>query len=152
MDLAQLDDDAAETLVAQLVAQLTATRAEEDRLQRRAVGIRKMIDGLVEMFPATEDLLPENLDDDEEPRPRGAEAVRRALDEHAGEWYAVPHVADLLARRGWLPNSSKPSNAVRTALERLVEQGDIEKGRSTEGIVIYRRPEPPKYDTGEEPF
>lgn len=155
LDLTKLSDDAAKGLVVELLTQLEDSRQAVERSQRQAVGIRKMIDGLVEMFPALEDLLPEDLDDEEDPRPRGAEAVRRILADRKGNWFAVPAIVDILDRNNWMPESSNPANAVRTALERLVEREVIEKGRSTEGVVIYRHPQPPPPRVGgydEEPF
>lgn len=149
-NLSDLTDEAARETVEQLLIQLDHTRRAVELQQRRAAGIRKLIDGLVEMVPALEDLLPEDLDDDEEPRPRGAEAVRRILVDKAGVWCAVAGVVDMLDRKGWTPQSTNPANAVRTALERLVEAKTIEKSRSTEGAVIYRHPKSGGYD--EEPF
>ena len=96
--MSELTPEGAEELVIQLVVELTQARVAVDEHQRRAIGIRKMIDGLVEMFPATEDLLPEDLDDDEEPRPRGAEAVRRVLVDRPTDWLTVPMVVDLLRK------------------------------------------------------
>lgn len=153
-DLADLNEEAAQRLVTRLLAQFEATRQETERLRRRAIGIHKMIEGVVEMFPAAEDLLPEDFDDDAEPRPRGAQAVERVLGEHPGSRFAVSNVVELLRERGWMPNSTNPSNAVRTALERLVEAGIIEKTRLAEGgPVMYGYPKPkPAYDYGEEPF
>jgi len=154
IDLTNLDDSGAIPVLTQLLDQLSKARREVERSERLAAGIRKMIDGLVEMFPATEDVLPEDLDDDEEPRPRGAEAVRRVLAENLGEWYPVPLIVVMLQRHNWTPNSSKPANAVRTALGRLVENGAIEKSHAADGSVIYRHPKPAlkNYDYGEEPF
>ena len=106
-----------------------------------------MIAAVIEMFPAAEDVLPEDLDDDDEPRPRGAEAVRRILAETPDRWFSVQQVLAALVHRGWGPESSNPANATRTALERLVEAGVIEKMRSTKGPVIYKYEKP-----DEEPF
>lgn len=150
VDLTKLDENVAEQLAVQLLTQFEDARQEMDRQERRAAGIRKMIDGLIELFPAVEDLLPEDFEDDREPRPRGAEAVRRVLEEHKGSWFLVGAIVQMLAQRDWLPNSTKPANAVRTALERLVESATIEKSRTDGGAVIYMFPNPPAYD--EEPF
>lgn len=139
-DLASLDGNGATRLTRELLAQWDDANRAVDREQRRAIGIRKMIDGLVEMFPAVEDILPEDLDDEDEPRPRGSAAVQRVLAESPSDWFTVPSVVSLLDRRGWAPNSSNPANAVRSALERLVETGGVEKIRSTAGQVIYRHP------------
>jgi hypothetical protein len=147
-DLTGLDDEAAAQLLSDLLKQLAGEREEAQRAERRAEGIRKVIDGLVEMFPALWEMLPEDLDGDEETRPRGSEAVRRVLLENRGDWFTVGGVVGLLGQQGWGPTSKSPANAVRTALERLVERDDIEKTRSTKGAVIYRLPEP----DSEEPF
>ena len=159
VDIAQLDitaltDGQALLVVGGLVAQLRHAREDIDKLERQVAGIRKMIDGLVEMYPVTEDVLPEDLDPEDPPHPRGAEAVLRVLREVAGEWYTVPHIVQRLDAKDWLPRSSNPPNAVRTALERLLEQRAVEKSRSTTDQVIYRVPvtEPRGYGYDEEPF
>jgi hypothetical protein len=152
MDLAHLDEAQAIELVTELLAQLAQGRIAIEDAERRVAGTRKMIEGLVEMFPAAEDLLPDDLDDDEEPRPRGTEAVRRVLADRVGDWYAVPQIVDMLNRRDWLPVSSNASNAVRTALERAVEAGVLKKSRAAAGgpvpvgTVIYSFPPPPQVD------
>lgn len=154
LDLGSLSNEGtAAEMAKQLLTQLEDARHSVELSQRRAVGFRKMLDGLIEMFPALEDLLPEDLDGEEQPRPRGAEAVRRALAESPGDWYAVPAIVMMLQRHDWLPESSNPANAVRTAAERCVEDGRIEKGRSQDGAVIYRFAAPPTYAASdEEPF
>jgi hypothetical protein len=150
VDFGQLTEEAAFGMGGQLLAQLEEARAAVDQAQRRATGIRKMIDGLVEMFPAVEDLLPDDLDDDEDPRPRGAEAVRRALANRKGDWFTVSSVVSLLDKHGWLPTSSNPANAVRSALVRLYDAEVIAKDRGPSGAVIYSYPVPEYGD--EEPF
>lgn len=151
IDLANLNETRATELVVELLHQCAEAQEAVERSQRRAAGFRKMIDGLVEMFPAVEDLLPDDFDS-EDPRPQGAKAVHRVLLDRANTWLTVPMVVDDLGQRGWLPNSSNPSNAVRTALERLVEREGIEKARSTAGAVIYRVSQPPEELDDEEPF
>ncbi len=151
LDFERLNEKQAEELGRELLAQLLDTRNAVERLQRREVGIRKVLDGVIEMFPAVEDLLPEDLDDDNEPRPRGAEAVRRVLAGDPDTWYTVTAVVGALRMREWLPNSSNPSNAVRTALERLVDSKKVRKDRTDKGLVVYRHLEGPTYDD-EEPF
>lgn len=161
VDLTTMSEDEAILLAARLVGQLGESREEVDRAQRRAVGIRKMIDALVEMFPAVEDVLPDDLDPDEV-RPRGAEAVYRVLADRMGKWWRVESIVEFLEEEEWLPDSANPAKAVRSALERGVTAGDLEKGRSKDGgLVIYRvpppkPPTPPKAGPGggfdEEPF
>lgn len=138
VDFAELDDTGALELAVQLLAEMETAEHVVDEAERRVQGIKKWIYGLVEMFPAVEDLLPPDFDTTDDPRPRGASAVLRVLMDNTGRWYSVPAIVDMLDRRDWLPNSSKPANAVRTALERLVERGDIQKSRSIENAVIYR--------------
>lgn len=157
-DLSTLNIEQASYQLTRLLEQLTEARLIIENGQRRAAGIVKMAEGLVELFPSLEDLLPEDLNADEPPRPRGAAAVLRTLISDAeGQWLTVGEVVGLLNRRDWLPQSSNPNNAVRTALERLVESKKIEKARSQgDNAVIYRF-QPPKGDAnydqyGEEPF
>lgn len=154
LDLTALDESEAATLALRLLSQFEEAREVTRASERRAAGIRKMIYGLVEMFPAIEDLLPEDLDDEDRPRPRGAEAVLRVLEDDAGTWFTVSSVVAMLSRKGWLPDSSNPPNAVRTALERLVDRKAISKSRSTDENVIYSVKPPPAYVGGgdEEPF
>lgn len=153
-DLTSLTNQQAAEWIPRLLMQIGAARNTVEIYQRKAAGIRKMIAAVVEIYPDLEDLLPEDLDNDEEPRPRGAEAVRRVLFEREGEWFPVAGVVNMLDRFGWMPESSNPSNAVRTALERLVERGVVQKSRAVDGAVIYRAPQPPPppYSDDEEPF
>jgi hypothetical protein len=158
LKLATMSEAEAATVVEELLAELVAVRSEVSRLERLAVGLRKMVDAVVEVHPSVEDLLPDDLDEDEEPRPRGAEAVRRVLEMNRGVWFEVPKIVSLLDQQGWLPDSSNPANAARTALERLVESEVVVKARSTKGTVIYRvgtdadsKPPDPIYGD-EEPF
>jgi hypothetical protein len=146
-DLTELDLATAGELLQRLVDQLGSARQTIEAAQRRVAGFRKMVDALVEMFPELEDRLPEDLDEDEPSRPRGAMAVYEILQENLNSWYQVGAVVRLLQEKEWMPQSSNPANAVRSALERLHDTGSIEKSRSTAGAVIYRVHEPE-----EEPF
>lgn len=148
-DLSNLNDDQAMMLGSQLLVQLEEAKVEVERAQRRATGLRKVLDGLMEMFPAIEDMLPEDLDGEEDFRPRGAVAVNRVLEAAPTLWFSVDAVLRELQNRRWEPESSHPSNAVRSALERLVEGEIIEKSRSKEGVVVYKV-KTPNFD--EEPF
>src|ERR1700680_4520599 len=100
--------------VRQLLEQLAEARSTVEVAQRRVAGLRKLIDGLVEIFPALEDSLPDDLDGAEAPRPRGAVAATQVLAAHPGHWYTVSAVLHLLDERGWAPESANPANAVRT--------------------------------------
>ena len=128
------------------------------------VGLTKIINGYVEMFPelarlVDRDALSAPLDHDE--TPRGAEAVRIILQDQPNVPWLVSELVNALDSRGWLPESTNPANAVRTALERLVAapESDVVKGTRS-GKVIYsyepdRITDPPPYYRGnddEEPF
>lgn len=148
LDITELGEAEAGDLVRRLLSQLGAANEEVEAARRKAAAIRKMIEAVVEMFPDLEDDLPEDLDDDH-PRPRGAEAVRRVLEQNRGTYYTTKAIVALLGQQGWMPQSSNPSNAVRTAAERLVERGVVEKDRAADGAVVYRVS---GYDPAEEPF
>lgn len=154
LDLSTLTEENAAVLVGQLLGEVDEARKAMEGAQRREAAARKIIDGLIELFPSAEDWLPEDFEDDGAPRPRGAEAVRRVLVEMGeGRWCTVPAIVGMLDARDWLPKSSNPANAVRSALERLVEDGRIEKSKTTDsGTVVYRFPERKGYEEGEEPF
>ena len=121
-DLSDLDDDKAIVMAGELLDELAAARSAVELYERRVIGVRKMIDGLVEMFPAVEDVLPEDYDGDDEARPRGAEAAYGVMSDAPGTWLTVGNIVSRLEQRAWLPDSSNPANAVRTALERLMRE------------------------------
>jgi hypothetical protein len=124
-------------------------QAEAERIvqeqRARMNGMRSIVSGVLQMFPDLED---EAVGDNEtaeitplpEDRPRGAEAVRAVLMDTPGKWFSVPMVVHALDHRGWLPESDAPSNAVRTALERLIateaELFRKDRGEKT-GKVVY---------------
>lgn len=151
-------EDAATSTVRELLDELREAQETREDAERRIVGLRKLIEGYIELYPLTESLVRDgDLEEDEfaeGDRPRGMEAAHRVLLEHAGNWYTVQAILDLLDRRGWAPHSSNPKNAVRAALERLVEGGVIEKSRGERtGNVVYSSPAPPADEFGdEEPF
>jgi hypothetical protein len=146
-DIADLNEVAAGVQVRRLLRSLEQARSDVANAQRREAGFRKMIDAVVEMFPSTEDLLPEDLDP-ERSRPRGGEAVRRILAQHDGKYFTAQDITAMLVGNGWGPDSSNPANAVRTAAERLAAAGKIERAKLSNG-VYYRVP---KIDYDEEPF
>lgn len=148
-DLTSLNPESAAKMLDRLLSQLGTWREAVVAGERRVAGFRKMIDALVEMFPELEDRLPAELDEGEPARPRGAAAALNVLQERPNRWYSVGSVVQMLDTKDWLPKSSNPGSAVRTALERLVEKNEIEKNRSTNGAVIYRFHDP---DADKEPF
>lgn len=149
LDITDLTSDEAEEQIRTLLNQHTKASLDVEVYQRKVAAIRKMIEAVVELYPEHEDLLPEDLDGGDHPRPRGAEAVRRVLEGQAGKYYPVSAIVALLGQQGWVPESANPANAVRTAAERLVDREVIEKAKAADGTVLYRFP---GYDPAEEPF
>ena len=140
-----MEEAQAEAAVRQLVGELRDARETLESAQRSVVGIRKLIDGYVELFPLLEEVVAKEggLEDDDG-HPRGMDAAFEVLRLLPGKWQTVGRVAEALESRGWGPNSSNPANAVRTALERLYSNSRIEKAKSTTGQVIYRWPDTAK--------
>lgn len=113
--------------------------AEADEAVRQAVrrrdGLQLVARGLRRAFSELEE-----IEYDTDGRPRGAEAVRRILDESPESGQEVSGIVAALRDRGWLPRSDNPSNAVRAALERLIssDPDNFGKVRPTDGnAVIY---------------
>jgi hypothetical protein len=147
-------DDAEEQFLQTQIQLFTELDKAEDEM-RKAGGLKKLMDGYLELFPQLKELLVASLDEvvpAPDGRPKGADAVRSILQEHSGIWFLVSELVDELRDRGWLPESDNPASAVRAALERLIstEDSDIYKGRRTSPNggnprVIY------KYDPDYEP-
>jgi hypothetical protein len=146
--------EAGET-VRELVRELREARETLEDAQRRVVGLRKLIEGYIELYPLLDAILAEEgADEDDSERPRGMDAVAQALTTRPDEWMSVMDTVELLNRLGWLPRSSNPPNAVRTALERLVEQDPerYEKSKTDSGGVRYRLDTSAYGEWGKEPF
>ena len=158
--------------VLRLVGELREFRYVASAATRNAAAVSKIISGYVEMFPELGALVEaDDLADQEgtdENSPKGAEAVRLILHEEPNHWFYVSDLVENLRNRGWLPDSDNPANAVRTALERLINtpDSDVKKGRKASKVVYSYRPDdfprlpqtgpplptpPPSYDD-EEPF
>ncbi len=65
------------------------------------------------------------------------DAVMRVLTDDPGN-YRVPQLAEAVARRNWTINSKNPAQAIRTALSRLEEAGDVVR----RGYGLYGLPSP----------
>lgn len=146
-DLGSLTDEQACAEVENLLAQWEAAKAERTALDRRCEGIRGMIAAFAVMYPAVESLVGSHSSWllQSENRPRGAESIRLVLMENPGVGLTVGELLRSLQQRGWLPESDSPANAVRTACERLVANGEpFGKRRDRDGAVVYlyRPPEP----------
>lgn len=147
-----MDVDAARATVEQLVEEWSRQRLRAEDADRKAKALSTIIRGYVEMYPELE--APSQVTTEasaaDDP-PRGVEAVRQILHEHAGEKLYVSEIVAEMKERGWLPDSDNPANAIRTALERLVSTAgsDVRKTRYTDGKVTYLYD--PDYEE-EEPF
>jgi hypothetical protein len=138
-------------------------QVEEQRARAKRESATLIIQGILRQFPELESEV-STADREWEIRisdaPGGAEAVLQILQVDEGQPYTVREMVAALDRRGWLPQSENPANAVRTALERLRGQTKgVNKGRDTAGVVVYyyEEPPPPQANSGgygfdEEPF
>jgi hypothetical protein len=83
--------------------------------------------------------------------PRGAEAVLRVLQVNENASFSVAQMVAALESRGWLPESEggDPANAVRTALERVLNRNPGVKKLRKAGAVAYRYNEPEPEPGGE---
>lgn len=163
-----MDEAEAKVAAVQLLAELRGAMVTREDSDRLITGLRKLVEGYIELYPVLETLVePGDFDDDDDfggpSRPRGMDAALAVLRANPGKWYPVSSVVELLESRGWSPRSSNPRNAVRAALERLVENKQVERNKDrNSGAVIYRVPPvvPPKapparggeYGFDEEPF
>lgn len=156
---------------AQVIELLRAWEHERQQAEdagRRARGLTLVIRGYVEMFPGLRELVGPMKDSWSVPTvaveetPRGADAVRLVMQESPDRWWLVSELVAELKGRDWLPESDNPANAIRTALERLLnsESSDVRKERWNDNKVRYAYvpdeappdPPPPTYDYGDEPF
>jgi hypothetical protein len=112
---------------------------------------RLIIQGILRRFPELAEDAQQDAGADawggEPVPPKGAEAVLKVLQVNENKMFSVADMVKALTERGWLPESEDPSNAVRTALERLLNSRTpgVKKFRRA-GAVLYRfnEPEPPK--------
>ena len=150
-------DDVVHGQIVNLAAELAVAEELVERKQREIAGLRKVLAGYAEMFPDNavpilEQLLQEVPAAVDDGRPKGAEAVRQILQDQPEVWFRVSEMIPMLRSKGWLPESENPANAVRTALERLVnsEESDVHKDRHGSAVVYSYRPDDARYT--EEPF
>ncbi|MEY2588816.1 MAG: hypothetical protein QOJ67_800 [Acidimicrobiaceae bacterium] len=151
-----MDVDEAELLVKKHVADLISARLTAQTATKRATALEKVVAGYVELFPELKPLATEaqvelflRLDQDDDHTPKGAEAVRRLMQERPNFWWYISELVTALRERDWLPESDNPANAVRTACERLLnsDDSDLHKGRSYAGKVAYSyRPDDEPWD------
>jgi hypothetical protein len=113
---------------------LGTLRVELVATERRCDALRKIIDGIVELFP-----------DIDEPTgaqaPGGTvktpEAVRRILMETPRKWFTVKAMMRELEERDLVPESDNPLAVVRTALTRIVTEPGFRKDTGSTGAITY---------------
>jgi hypothetical protein len=106
------------TQIVKGLRELTANGGDEPQAER-------LPDVIVEVEPAE--------DDD---RPRGQEAVRRLMRESDRAWRPAELIAEI-QRKGWIdPAAKTPGAAVRVALRRLVDVGEVVKVE--QGLYRYQ--------------
>lgn len=159
-----MDVNAAMVEVERLSKELIDQRRIADTANRAAAGLTTILRGYGQMFPELETVLDaagvsadEPVAGEDDGTPRGAEAVRRILHATPTRWWLVSELVAALNERGWLPASDNPANAIRTAVERLVNtsDSDVLKGRKDGKVAYAYMPDQaaPGYDfSGEEPF
>jgi hypothetical protein len=143
--------DEARAIIDELTRELVIERELAASAARKSAGLQTIIRGYVEMFPELAELAEVDLvlePDTSDGVPRGSSAVRLVLHDSPGAWVLVSEVLNEVRRRGWVPDSDNPANAIRTALERLTatENSDVHKGKQDNNVVYGYFPDgPPKY-------
>lgn len=127
---------------------------------QRMDGLLSVMAGIETLFPdlmLDEDLPPVGkpysgiqVIDDVRRRPKGQDAVRAVLVANRARPFTVAEMTAELEARGWLPDSQNPSNAVRTALERLMaaEPRSFLKAGGGEGVMYGYMPRHEEPDLG----
>jgi hypothetical protein len=81
--------------------------------------------------------------------PRGKQAVIMILSKNAGQWFTAQQVLAELGKHGWAPRSESGEHAlraVRTAIGRAVDAGDV-KSKPLDGRTLaYQYPIDPQRD------
>ncbi len=116
--------------------------AEEDWVTAKArmEGMRQVARGILTAFPELRQHLTDcervELRLDDSLRPRGSAAVKEILESRPNQALTVAEIVADLDERGWLPASDNPSNAVRVALERLVDGRRFFKRQGDDGNPV----------------
>jgi seryl-tRNA synthetase len=130
----------------QAQADLSDAKERLERESRRIRALTQIVKGLRELEPTVQpqsQRLPmafEPLSKDEIEQlmaPRGQEALRRVMRDSGRDWKPAQLIAEV-KDRGWIdPNAKTPEAAVRVALRRLVDAGEVEKNNMT-GLYRYQ--------------
>lgn len=107
-------------------------RSEIEALQTIIEGIERLVAGAsqLKLGTATEIDTAGEIKNaqvvEEEPGPRGRDAVRRVMSDGRA-WRLQAVIAEVM-RRGWIrPNSRNPESAIRETIRRLARDGEAEK-------------------------
>jgi hypothetical protein len=124
---------------------LKSFRTELEGLERRATALRKLVAGFEEYLALSEDADPALVSSlSPEPEsgssyPRGREAILAVLaDRGPGDWSSIQDITDELTRRGWHPDSDNPADAVRAAVKRATDAGELQRIRHDGRTYLYR--------------
>lgn len=132
----------------ELRAARKAAAAADERLvtaERQAEGLQHVVEGLklieqAEREPQKEQLPVGNQGaNGSADQPRGREAVRRVMREEPGTAWQQAAIVQTVMLRGWIdPNAKQPEAAIRVAVRRLAEDGELEKVPGMHGAYRYK--------------
>lgn len=124
-----LTEEWARQQIGELLPKLALARRIVEDAERHISGIRQILQGFVIVHPDLADEIPAELllTGPAVSNPVGGEAIRLVMRTSLGGAFTVSAMVDELRNRGLLPKSDNPANAVRTALQRLVDRGEVHK-------------------------
>lgn len=136
----------AERFLGQARAQAREAKERIERETRRVRALTQIVKGLRELEPTEAPSQSERLPFGLEPMtleevealtaPRGREAVRRVMQGSGRDWKPAQVITEVKGR-GWIdPDAKTPDAAIRVALRRLVDGGEVE--RLANGLYRYR--------------
>lgn len=150
-----------EQIIRKLATERESARRQIEVARKRLNGFDMAITGYLQVFPNLRRVV-EGSESENDPQliprehPRGQAAISEILEavEYRGKYWTVAHMTEELQRRGWEPESEKPSNSVRVALTRLAESNSrILKGPGEHGHIVYyyhsEDSPPPRFHKGE---
>jgi hypothetical protein len=120
---------------------LKSFRTELEGLERRTTTLKKLIEGFEEYLALSEDADSTTAEavDRGGDYPRGKDAILAVLaDRGPGDWSSIQDITDELIERGWHPKSENPEDAVRAAVKRATDAGDVQRIRQDGRTFLYR--------------
>jgi hypothetical protein len=133
-------------------ADMSESKERYERESRRARALVQVVKGLRELANQSPEPQSESPPTNEPSltleqageliAPRGQEAIRRVMKGSGRDWKPAQVIAEV-RDRGWIdPDAKTPEAAIRVALRRAVDAGEVEK--TVSGLYRYR-------DSGESP-